>query len=553
MKLVLYLLKHSRRGMIWAIITGSISGICGAGLIAIINSTLSNRQSGEPLTELFFSFLALFLLTPITRFASEYLLLRLSQDTVYAMRMRLSNRILSTPLRRLESLGAPKLLVALTDDIVQITVALVELPNLVVNGTIVFGCFVYLGWLSPPLMLVALAFLILGGGSYHFAVRGGMRRFRQAREMQDELFGHFRGMTEGAKELKLHARRRLGFLALLDDTAQALRKLVLEARTMFSIAANWAGLLFFLVIGLFLFLPQTSGQTNEAMTGFTLVLLFIRGPIQIFLNMLPAIGQGGVALDKIERLGLTLPIEASEAGPAEEPGSSWKRLEMVGVCHAYEREGEEKSFTLGPFNLAFEPGELVFLVGGNGSGKTTFAKLLTGLYLPEAGEILLNGIPVADVDRERYRQHFTAVFSEFHLFDRLLGFEAQTIDEQARLYLQELRLAHKVVIEGGRLSTTDLSRGQRKRLALLTAYLEDRPLYVFDEWAADQDPQFKEIFYDHLLPELKKRGKTVLVISHDDRYFGVADRVLKLEDGKLIEDVAVPHSVAVSAASAASA
>jgi putative ATP-binding cassette transporter len=547
MKLVLYLLKHSRRGMIWAIVTGSISGICGAGLIAIINSALSNRQSGEPLTELVFSFLALFLLTPVTRFASEYLLLRLSQDTVYAMRMRLSNRILSTPLRRLESLGAPRLLVTLTDDIMQITIALVELPNMVVNGTIVFGCFVYLGWLSPPLMLVALAFLILGGGSYHFAIRGGMRRFRQAREKQDELFGHFRGMTEGAKELKLHARRRLGFLALLDETAQTLRKLVLEARTMFSIAGNWAGVLFFLVIGLFLFLPQTNGQSNEAITGFTLVLLFIRGPIQIFLNMLPAIGQGGVALDKIERLGLTLPAEASEAGPAEEPGSSWKRLEMVGVCHAYEREGEEKSFTLGPFNLAFEPGELVFLVGGNGSGKTTFAKLLTGLYLPEAGEILLNGIPVGDVDRERYRQHFTAIFSEFHLFDRLLGFEAQTIDQQARVYLQELRLAHKVVIEGGKLSTTDLSRGQRKRLALLTAYLEDRPLYVFDEWAADQDPQFKEIFYNHLLPELKRRGKTVLVISHDDRYFGVADRVLKLEDGKLIEDVLVPHPVAASA------
>jgi putative ATP-binding cassette transporter len=547
MKLVLYLLKNSRRGMIWAIVTGSLSGICGAGLIAIINSALADRQSGEPMTELLFSFAALFLLTPVTRFASEYLLLKLAQDTVYSMRMRLSNRILSTPLRRLESLGAPRLLVALTDDIMQITVALVELPNLMVNGTIVFGCFVYLGWLSPSLMLVALAFLILGGGSYHFALRGGMRRFRQAREKQDELFGHFRGMTEGAKELKLHARRRLGFLDLLDGTAKTLHKLVLEARTMFSLAANWGGVLFFLVIGLILFLPQASSQSSEALTGFTLVFLFIRGPIQMFLNMLPAIGQGSVALDKIERLGLTLPIEPSEAGPAEEAGSSWERLEMVGVCHAYEREGEETSFTLGPFNLTFVPGELVFLVGGNGSGKTTFAKLLTGLYLPEAGEILLNGVAVRDLDRERYRQHFTAVFSEFHLFDRLLGFEAQTIDQQARVYLQELQLAHKVVIEGGRLSTTDLSRGQRKRLALLTAYLEDRPLYVFDEWAADQDPQFKEIFYNHLLPELKRRGKTVLVISHDDRYFGVADRVLKLEDGKLIEDVVVPHSVAVPA------
>src|SRR5436305_9390767 len=183
-----------------------------------------------------------------------------------------------------------------------------------------------------------------------------MRRFRQSREKQDELFGHFRGMTEGAKELKLHARRRLGFLDLLDETAQSLRRLVLEARTMFSIAANWGGVLFFLVIGLLLFLPQTSGQSNEALTGFTLVLLFIRGPLQMFLNTLPALGQGEVALQKIERLGLTLPAEASESGPAEEPGPTWERLELKGVCHAYEREGEETSFTLRPFDLTFPPG-----------------------------------------------------------------------------------------------------------------------------------------------------------------------------------------------------
>ncbi len=547
MKLMLYLFQSSRRGMTWAIVTGGISGICGAALIAIINANLARHQAGEPLTDLVLPFAALFVLTPITRFVSEYLILRLCQDSVYRLRMQLSRRILSTPLRRLESLGFPRLLVNLTDDILQITVALIELPNLVVNVTLVFGCFVYLGWLAPPLIAIVLLFLVIGGGTYHFAVQGGMRRFRQSREKQDELYGHFRDMNEGAKELKLHARRRAGFLELLDETARNLRRLALEARSLFAAAANWGGVLFFLLIGLLLFLPQMSGQSNEALTGFTLVLLFLRTPLQICLNALPALGQGGVALEKVERLGFTLPPVASETGPADEPGGAWERLELKGVCHAYEREGEETSFTLGPFDLTFEPGELVFLVGGNGSGKTTFAKLLTGLYLPEAGEIHLNGVPVGAADAERYRQHFTAVFSEFHLFDRLLGFEGMAVDQQARTYLQELRLAHKVVVKDGHLSTTDLSRGQRKRLALLTAYLEDRPFYVFDEWAADQDPQFKEVFYNHLLPELKRKGKTVLCISHDDRYFGVADRVLKLEDGKLIEDVRIEHKVAASA------
>src|SRR5262249_7237581 len=206
----------------------------------------------------------------------------------------------------------------------------------------------------------------------------------------------------------------------------------------------------------------------------------------------------------------------------------------VGVCHAYEREGEETSFTLGPIDIALRPGELVFLVGGNGSGKTTLAKLLTGLYMPETGELRLNGERVTAERLEHYRQHFAAVFSEFYLFDTLLGMETPGLDAQARKYISELHLAHKVKVQDGVLSTTDLSRGQRKRLALLTAYLEDRPLYVFDEWAADQDPQFKEIFYYHLLPELKARGKAVVVIGHDDRYFPVADRIPRIQDCKLV-------------------
>ena len=109
------------------------------------------------------------------------------------------------------------------------------------------------------------------------------------------------------------------------------------------------------------------------------------------------------------------------------------------------------------------------------------------------------------------------------------------LDKRAGEYLHQLELDHVVTVKDGVFSTVKLSRGQRKRLALLTAYLEDRPIYVFDEWAADQDPVFRRIFYLRLLPELKARGKTVVAITHDDRYFGDADRIVKLEEGKVVE------------------
>jgi putative ATP-binding cassette transporter len=230
---------------------------------------------------------------------------------------------------------------------------------------------------------------------------------------------------------------------------------------------------------------------------------------------------------------------------AELPANtSWGRLDLVGVTHRYRRENEEESFLLGPVDLSFEPGELVFLVGGNGSGKTTLAKLLVGLYTPESGTICLNGRPVCDADREHYRQHFAAVFGDFYLFERLVGLGRPDLDAQAADYLRHLRLDHKVTVRDGTFSTTDLSQGQRKRLALLTAYLEDRPVYLFDEWAADQDPLFKKLFYTQLLPELKARGKAVLVISHDERYFGGADRLVRLDYGKLVAEAPAHAPVA---------
>ncbi|MTE13851.1 ATP-binding cassette domain-containing protein [Nocardia aurantiaca] len=197
-------------------------------------------------------------------------------------------------------------------------------------------------------------------------------------------------------------------------------------------------------------------------------------------------------------------------------------------------EADGSGFHLGPLDLTFEPGRITFIVGGNGSGKSTLAKLITGLYVPQHGHLSLNGETVDHENIEWFRQNSSAVFTDFHLFEDYLGFEPG-IDDEVRKYLKELQIDHKVTVENGRLSTIALSQGQRKRLALLTALLEDRPIYMFDEWAADQEPKFRDVFYREILVNLKNRGKTVIVITHDDRYFDCADQIVKLDFGRIAE------------------
>lgn len=249
---------------------------------------------------------------------------------------------------------------------------------------------------------------------------------------------------------------------------------------------------------------------------------------------IPRANLARVAAERIEEITKDIPTaDNSETDDPESPPSDFNKLLLRGVTHRYYHEQSDEFFELGPLDLAFHPGSVTFLVGGNGSGKTTLAKLLVGLYAPESGSVSLDGERIDEHNRDRYRQLFSAIFSDFHLFERLLELERSDLDEAGNRLLQRLHLQHKVKVSDGAFTTQALSQGQRKRLALVAACLEDRPFLVFDEWAADQDPVFKEVFYRELLPELKAQGKAVLVISHDDRYFHLGDRLLKLEDGQL--------------------
>jgi putative ATP-binding cassette transporter len=537
MKIISFFFSHSRKAVLLSVFAGIISGACNAALLAVINSVLKN---GGSTAALLWSFAGFCVLLPVTRFTSEMLLNRLGQGAMYDLRMKLCTQILSSPLRHLEQLGAPRLLAALTDDVPAITNAVLMVPLICINASLVIACLIYMGVLSLQLLGIVLGFMLLGIITYQLPIIKVQKLFAQARKDTDVLQEHFRALTQGTKELKIHSRRRQDFVNEgLHVTARSLQGRNVAGQNLYSAASSWGQTLVFVVVGLVLFLlPILQHLSQSTMVAYALTLLYLMTPLQVILNSLPQMSRANVALKKTQELGFTLSSQRSESVTHAEPVSEgWSSLELRAITHVYHREGESENFILGPINLSFRPGELVFIVGGNGSGKTTLVKLLTGLYTPEGGDILLNDKPVDDESREAYRQHFSAVFSDFYLFEQMLGLVNPERDRQAREYLEQLRLSHKVQITEGKFSTTDLSQGQRKRLGLLTAYLEDRPIYVFDEWAADQDPQFKAVFYKQLLPELRAKGKTVFVITHDDRYYHLADRVIKLDDGQIVSDI----------------
>jgi putative ATP-binding cassette transporter len=535
MALLVSLLRKFWRMVALATLAGLAAGGTSAALIAMTNDAISGNEVSIRWQIVVFAVVGLLML--LANFASRTLLIRISQQAVMQLRLQLSERILATPLRLLEQVGSPRLLVALSDDTFSISSALTIIPSLCSNLTTMAVCLIYLGWLSLPVLLGLLGFMVIGIISYQRVAVIAQRYLRRARLEQDTLFKHYRSLTEGTKELKLHRDRREEFLShILRPSAEACRQLNTRGMTVYAGADSWGHFLFFALIGLALFgLPSAGYADPRTLIGYTLIILYMKTPVEIILALLPMIVRARIALRQLETLGLkltSLPAELEQAGrPGPERAPMF--LELEGVTHSYRRDSEDGSFSLGPIDLSLRSGEVVFLVGGNGSGKTTLAKVITGLYVPESGDIRLNGITISDKQRDYYRQHFSAVFSDFFLFESFLGLASPDLDVQASQYLKHLKLDHKVAVKDGKLSTTDLSQGQRKRLALLTAYLEDRPCYVFDEWASDQDPLFKEVFYHRILPTLRDNGKTVLVITHDDKYFQCADRLIKLDYGRL--------------------
>ena len=530
MNLLFLMLRSSWKASLTSIVLGGASGLATLGLITLIHRSFNEQSPQAQMLPVLFAGACAAVL--ILQVASKCILTRLSQSTAARLQFELCNRIMAAPLPDLEACGPHRLLATIGGDVGSITNALSFFPTVCASAMVLVSGVAYLAHLSIPLACCTILTASLGIASYLVGVHWANLHLRQAREDRDEVAKQLQSMVFGIKELKAHNQRCVDFLyEVLLPADTTMRERLIKGTDILGFAHSWGRLSTFIGIGLLIFVwPRIWSVTPEMMMGYTLTILYLTSPLDSILGWLPALNGAKISLDKINTLGLM--VDPSKAPSIETGISEFKSIELRDVSYSYASpNSDEEGFYLGPINLSVKPGEVLFIAGGNGSGKTTLAKLLTGLYSPHAGDVLLNRQVVDDASSGDYRQLFATVFVEGHLFDRLMGIDTNPM--LLKHWAGLLGIEDKIDMPTGRLNTRQLSRGQHKRLALLVACMDQRPVFVFDEWAAEQDPGFKEIFYRQIVPELTLHGKAVIAITHDDRYFFAADRVVELVDGRI--------------------
>ena len=533
MTLLFQLARQHYKALLVIVLLSMVSACLSIGVIAFIQYRLldSNLDINRAIWQ--FSGLLVLLLASAT--CAQVSLHRLGHKFVYDKRCQLVKQLINTDIEQIESLGSAGILASLNTDIRNVTIAFVTLPDMIYGLIVTLVALCYLIFLSPPLFAISVLVLAITGVIGYGLVSRITHHVRQVREMEDKLYQDYQAIIQGSKELSLNPQRaRRYFRDEFRLHAQGYRRHVTQADTFNGFAANLANTIVLALIGLNFYLALGFGWASfEVASTFALVILFIRMPLMAAVGALPGLVSANISMTKLDSLALNRDDSLPMTSPTTE---LFRRLELRQVTYQYSSQNDEAPFQVGPLDFSASQGEVVFVIGGNGSGKSTFARLLTGLYRPHKGEVIIDGQPVSIASWHEYRTLFSAVFTDFHLFHQLLDAEGNNVEPQrVEYWMNMLEMQHKVSYEHGKLSDVRYSQGQRKRLALLMAVLEQRDCLLLDEWAADQDPRFRHFFYQTILPLLKQRGKTIIVITHDDRYFNIADRVIKMDNGQLIE------------------
>lgn len=541
--------QRAANRVFFSIVLGGLSGICYSALIPLVLLSIRPTDpSFEPVNDgvvtflsfevahyqLAFVYIALCLLILVMRTTSEVILTRVSTEVARGIRTEFYGRISAAPISAIERIGSSKIVASLNIDVPRILAGGRAVPALLINGITVVGMLAFLVYLNPDVFKLVMMAIIFGVVCYQIPMTIGRSILHKTREGFDQLQEALKGLIFGAKELKLdHKKRELYFKKMLIENESRIAGQDKTAQTIMRASSSFGDLLSFFVIGAVSFIfVNYYAISQEELIGVVMTLLYVAGPISVLLSAIPEMAVASVSYRKLNTLLAAIPRENINPALSELP--SWSTFRFDNVQYNYPSLSDEAGFQVGPLNLQVNRGEITFIVGANGSGKSTLSKLLTLHYTPSSGEMTFDDSIVGNDNIVSYRQQICAIYTDYYLFDRLLIEMTEEVEKSAIRYMEKLHLTGKVTLDRDMFSTLSLSDGQRKRLALLVAFLEDKEIYLFDEWAADQDPEFKNVFYKDILPELKRKNKVVIVISHDDRYFDIADTIITMEQGKII-------------------
>lgn len=518
------------------IILSLASGAANAVIIFLISiSIFTQSKKGY----IIYYFVLAAIVYVIGRKVLQTKLIKITNNIIYDLRVKLVEKVFYTSYQKFEKLESGRILATLNNDTGQIGGSANIFVGLVSSIVTVIGAFLYLATIAFWATLVTLIMIGIIATIYFFVSQKANVYFNEARNTQNTWMELLNGLQDGYKELSLHYNKKIAYKSDVEGICAQFRNKLVTATVKFVNAFMIGESLLIVVLASVGFVVPVLFPEIKALTlmGFIMVLLYLIGPVNAILNSIPGIMQIRIAWDRVKQFMKDVPANMTSQDMAMLPANvdSVQNIKAEGVFFEYEAEEESEKFSVGPMNFELDKGEIVFIVGGNGSGKTTLAKLLTGLYIPDKGSITVDG---REISNYQLGEYFSVVFGDYHLFEKLYDVDLTGKEKEVAEYLELLRLKDKVTLENGGFSTIELSGGQRKRLALLQCYLEDRPIYLFDELAADQDPGFRKFFYRNLLMKMKEKGKMVIAITHDDHYFDVADRVIKMDMGKidLIED-----------------
>lgn len=533
MKLLIQLADKQGKSLILVVLLSMASALLTVGVIAFIQYRLLNQN--DLTSSVLWQFVGLLIVLLATASVAQIALHKLGHQFVYKKRCQLIKKLINTDIEQVESIGSARLLASLSTDIRNVTFAFVHLPELIYGVVLCVIALCYLAFLSLPLFGVSILLLSLTGLFGFSLVSKITHHIKQVREYDDKLYQDYQSFIEGRKEISLNpGRAKRYFNDEFNQNAKHYRDQVTRADILNGFAGNMANTIVLALIGLNYYLALGLGWASFGVaSSFALIILFMRTPLMSAVGSLPTLVTANISMQKLEALSLSQNESLIEQ---QEVSLSFEKLNLQQVVYQYRPDGDDKPFQVGPIDFSIKQGETVFIIGGNGSGKSTFANLLTGLYRPHSGQVFLNNQPVSLEKWHEYRLQFSAVFSDFYLFHQITDGHGDNVnDAEIDEWMTRLEMAHKVSHEKGYLSDTRYSQGQRKRLALLMAVMEKRGCVLLDEWAADQDPKFRKTFYRELLPLLKERGVTIIAITHDDKYFDAADRVFKMDLGQLTE------------------